>query len=839
MEQDLENQADLNRLKTEIAPGQPGISPTWTSSAKDIVGCALGSSRIWFTLGFGILNEIYYPRVDIPQIRDLGFIVADGHGFWVEVKRLESYALRLLAPGSPVVEVIHKHPRFRLSLRIVPASYRDVLMIDVALEGDEKLLPYVLVAPRLGATGQDNIAEVSQFAGRTVLGASQGPFALAVAATSCYRRDGICQASVGYVGESDGWQDFYRNGALTWRYTKAGPGNVAMIATLPRQAILAAGFGASVQAAATLANSALAQPFDRLLSRQLDLWQRWHSYREKRAMLLIEDAGKLAEQFRMSMMVLRAHCDKTDAGAMVASLSVPWGNSRDDRAGYHLVWPRDLYHCATALLATGAEREARDTLCYLIATQNADGSWHQNQWLGGTPYWQGIQLDEIAAPVLLAAALAERNALHGIEVADMVRRALSFIARTGPSSPQDRWEETPGLNAYTLAQCIAAFVAGSQFLAPPARKFALMLADYWNANLENWLKVEGTDLCKALNVDNYCIHVAPAGVLESRNSLGDLLDLKNQTSPRRVPAEEEVSNDFLQLVRFGLRQPDDPWIANSIRVADALLKVETPNGPTWHRYNGDGYGEDDDGQPFLGAGRGRAWPLLTGERGHYALVGGRDPFPYLEAMASMAGRGGMIPEQVWDSAPIPERRLFPGCPTGSAMPLAWAHAEFLKLLISQRLGHPVDRPQAVWTRYGGQRPRPDTAIWCLHAPIDSVCSDQSLIIATNQPSRVHWGRDGWQYTSDAQTQDTGLGLHIVSIGQEIIGESIQIDFTIQAHSDLRWVGKDFQIIVVHSHRQSRGSQACLAANGSRQAQHRAASVELAGRQPHSQVASAI
>jgi glucoamylase len=100
---------DLRDRSLEQAPGSPGIAPTWTSSAKDIVGCAVGPSRLWFTLGFGIVNEVYYPRIDIPQIRDLGFIVADGLGFWVEVKRLENYSLRLLAPGTPAVEIVHSH----------------------------------------------------------------------------------------------------------------------------------------------------------------------------------------------------------------------------------------------------------------------------------------------------------------------------------------------------------------------------------------------------------------------------------------------------------------------------------------------------------------------------------------------------------------------------------------------------------------------------------------------------------------------------------------------------------------------------------------------------------
>src|SRR6185437_11469182 len=168
--------------QTAHAPGHPGIAPTWASSAKDLVGSTLGSSRVWFTLGYGILNEVYYPRVDIPQIRDLGFIVADGNGFWVEVKRLHNYALRLLAPGTPAVEIVHTHERFRLTLRVTPDTDRDVLAIEVKLAGDLDLRPYVLVAPRLGTTGNDNVATVVSHGSRRVLGAEQGPFGLALAA---------------------------------------------------------------------------------------------------------------------------------------------------------------------------------------------------------------------------------------------------------------------------------------------------------------------------------------------------------------------------------------------------------------------------------------------------------------------------------------------------------------------------------------------------------------------------------------------------------------------------------------------------------------------------------
>src|SRR5580698_2307343 len=190
------------------APGGPGIAPTWTSSAKDIVGCSLGPARLWFTAGFGIINEVYYPRVDIPQIRDLGFIVADGKGFWIEVKRIQNYTIRLLAPGTPAVEIVHKHQRFTLRLRVAPDTKRDVLGIECQLETDEHLRLYALLAPHLGATGYDNKAMVLEHRSRRLLSAEQGPFGVALAAVDADQRDAFTRLSAGCVGVSDGWQDF-------------------------------------------------------------------------------------------------------------------------------------------------------------------------------------------------------------------------------------------------------------------------------------------------------------------------------------------------------------------------------------------------------------------------------------------------------------------------------------------------------------------------------------------------------------------------------------------------------------------------------------------------------
>ena len=225
------------------------------------------------------------------------------------------------------------------------------------------------------------------------------------------------------------------------------------------------------------------------------------------------------------------------------------------------------------------------------------------------------------------------------------------------------------------------------------------------------------------------------------------------------------------------------------------MKTDTPSGPVWHRYNCDGYGEHDDGSPYDSAGRGRGWPLLTGERGHYELAAGHDPLPYLEAMCRMASPGGMLPEQVWDADPIPGRRLAPGRPTGSAMPLVWAHAEFIKLLISRHQGQPIDRPRAVWQRYRGRRPAARHAFWWPHAPIASLPAGAALAVALPLPAVVHWGHDGWREPADAPTSESGLGFHVAVLEVSRLPPGARIDFTWRWQELGDWRNHDYAVSV--------------------------------------------
>lgn len=773
------------------APGATDPHPTWATARKDMVGASLGSSRIWFTLAQGIVTEVYYPRIDIPQIKDLGFIVADDEGFWVELRSLDDYTVDVPEPGVPAVVVVHHHKRFTFTLEVCPSQRRDTLQLRYRLEGDEGLRPYALLAPRLGDDAENDLAWVARHNGRRVLWAEQGPFGLALCASHVDGQDAWQRCSAGSLEASDGWQDFNRHGRMTWEYDSAGPGPVTLMGELPPSGRLVLGLATSKEAAATLALSSLMDDFTAEWQAHRSAWRAWLGRTTRPA--LPADLDRL---LATSAMVLKVHEDRTYRGAAVASLSVPWGDSSQSRGGYHLVWPRDLVETAGAFVAVRAYHSARDVLRYLIATQQEDGHWVQNQWLGGEPFWGGIQLDETAFPVLLASMLHEHDELHDIPVRDMVCRALRFVAREGPTTTEDRWEEDAGINTFTLAVAIAALVEGSLFLEGAARDFALRLADAWNASLEDWAFVSDTPLARELGIGGHYIRTMPADVLIRPGAQGERMPIKNLGRDPDLAASAQISTDFLQLVRYGLRKPDCPWIVDTLKAVDHLLKIDTPSGPVWHRYNNDGYGEHDDGRPFDGTGQGRGWPLLTGERGHYALAAGEDPLHYLEAMNAMASAAGMIPEQVWDADPIPAYDLKPGRPSGSAMPLVWAHGEFIKLCYSRALGRPVDRPSATWARYGGERPRINFGIWGPKSRPATLQAGKTLTIALDAPARLHWGINGWQHVLDVDTSDTGLGLHAIDLDVAGLPRGATIQFTFFWHESGTWEGRDYEISII-------------------------------------------
>jgi len=780
------------------APHAHDAHPVWATAQKSLVGTALGSSRLWFTLGKGIVTEVFYPRIDVPAVRDLGFIVSDERAFWCELKDYGSWEQRVADAHVPYAEIVHRHDRFQFRLHVVADPFRDVLLIDYGLEGDASLRVFVLAAPRLGGDAKASLAFTGRWEGRDLLWAEQGPFGLALLCRDAEGRPAFARRSVGEVGASDLWQDFAQHdGVMTWQYDAAGPGEIALAGEIPQCGTLALGLGSSKEAAATNAWASLVEGFSEIRENFTAGWVQWHAGHKTPRGFGRHFSPEVEQLYRRSKNVLKVHADRTFPGALVASLSVPWGETSDSRGGYHLVWSRDLVESAAAALAAGMWKEAKQILCYLISTQQADGHWLQNQWLGGKPFWKGVQLDETAFPVLLAALLQDHQVLGDVVVEDMVRRALSFILREGPATGQDRWEEDAGINPFTLAVTIAALVEGSTFLDGRARECALMLADYWNARLEDWAFVRDTELAKNHGVRGYYLRSAPKDILTEDGAKDQWMQIKNRAHDPHLPASEQISTDFLQLVRYGLRQADDPHIVDSVKVMDAVLRCDTPNGPVWHRYNGDGYGEHADGSPFDSSGIGRGWPLLTGERGHYALVAGEDVSPYLEAMTAMTGVGGLLPEQVWDREPIPEKGLFPGQPSGSAMPLVWAHGEFIKLCHSVVAKAPVDRPAATWARYQGKRPELSHRLWRLRQRPRRLRAGQELRVLLHRPFRVHWGINGWQEIQDTVSEDWDLG-HVAFLPTEKLPVGTELQFTLQWQDDGSWLGEDFSLTVVEA-----------------------------------------
>jgi glucoamylase len=713
--------------------GAPGMAPTWASSDKDFVTASLGPARLWATVGHGVINEVYWPSTGEPQLRDLTFYLVDDLQ-WLDLKRIRRYELHTPATHLPLLTVTHIGDDYRLSLDVLPDPMRDVLLVRYELVGRYRLV--MIAAPHLQGTGCDNEAWVDG----DVLYGRRDSHALCLTADG-----GLEHGSAGYVGASDGWQDLSAHGRLAWAFTSAGPGNVALSAQLvePR-GTLALALADTPRGARTLARASLATGFDAARSAFCDDWQRWGA-----ALDLPAPSPPLGALARLSATVLRIHEDRTYPGALVASLSTPWGNRTDALGGYHLVWPRDATLSAFALIAAGQIEDARRVLAHFIATQEADGHWAQNAFPSGARFWNGVQLDEAAFPVLLATKLREAGATDLPGTRAMVRRALAFVARTGPSSEQDRWEENAGVNPFTAAVAIGALIAGSPWLDPAQSELALSIADEWNERLEHWCYVSGTPLAAQLDVEGYYVRLAP---LQTEGGLTGQVRLRNRQG-QTVHASALLSLDFSYLTRLGLRRADDPRIRDTVHAVDRLLRVRTPSGDLFRRYNGDGYGEHEDGSAFDGSGIGRLWPLLAGERGHLALQAGEDPLPYLETMRRCASAGGLLPEQVWDAEPIPALGLEPGRPTGSAMPLLWSHAEYLKLLAASQSGQPVELLQAVRSHLA-RSAGASVWHWRNETPVTTLRPGRALAVTSPLPFVLHYGWDGWQAVADqAATQD--------------------------------------------------------------------------------------
>jgi glucoamylase len=383
----------------------------------------------------------------------------------------------------------------------------------------------------------------------------------------------------------------------------------------------------------------------------------------------------------------------------------------------------------------------------------------------------------------------------------MMRKAVSFLVANGPITNQDRWEENAGYSTFTLAVEIAALLIAAEYAEmnnePQMAEFLRETADSWNANIERWTYVEGSDLAKFVGVDGYYVRINAQETFDIEHGNG-LVTISNRPKGENIcPASEMVSPDALALVRFGLRAADDPRILNTIKVIDATLKMEHPLGPVWYRYNRDGYGEQVDGKPFQFTGIGRPWPLLTGERAHYEIAAGNftQAEKLLKTFENYANETGLFPEQVWDSDDIPEMGLYFGKPSGSAMPLAWAHSEYIKLCRSLKAKKIFDMPLQVEQRYLIEKITSNRLIWNFLSKYKFIQRGMNLRIHTMAQATVKWSTDNWVNTSEVNTLDTGLGVYYADIETSELDHEQEIIYTFYWHDADNWEDKDYKLSI--------------------------------------------
>ena len=792
------------------APGQPGAKPYWSSGAKSGIGKALtASSRVSFTLSKGAVNEVYFPREDIICLSEMAFIVTDGKDFFSDERTDADHEINMCDDGIPVYLISNKckQNKYTLEKEIITDPIRNSLLQLISFKPAKDSINdyhlYTFLSPHIKNNGHENNGWIGEYKGVPMLFAERDGVAIAVACSVPWKK-----RSVGFKGVSDGYKELAEEKKLIHEYEEARQGNIMLVAEIDmdqaadNEIMIAVGFGSDESGAGNHALGSLLEGFKTSKQKYIAEWRQW----QKQLSNLMSSNNTIGKSFRISASVLKMNEAKDFPGGILASMSIPWGEVRteDDLGGYHLVWPRDLVESSWGLLALDSKEDALRIVNYLVSTQEANGSWPQNMWLDGKPYWTGLQMDQVALPLLIMNTCYHYNLLDVERLKrywECIRLAAGFILAHGPFTQQDRWEIQSGISPFTIATEIAGLLAAAEF-ADIFEEFEIAnycreTADFWNENIETWTYAMDTDLSKQFQVDGYYIRINPTG-LPINEAKDVCITMRYQEGEKKdYRAVDIISTDALALVRFGLRKPHDPRILNTIRLIDAQLKVETPCGSCWHRFTNDAYGEDEKGNPFYNAGIGRAWPLLTGERAHYEVAANnqKEARRLLKAMEAFSYHG-MIPEQVWDTDDIPEKGLFFGKFTGSAMPLTWAHAEYIKLCKSIRQKKIFDMPQHTCERYLVNDKKSSYSAWRFTMQIKKILKQKKFLrIEVMAPSSVVWSADEWKTKNKIDTKNTGFDIYIADISLDDL-HSDEIVFTFFWKQVDKWENKDFNVAVV-------------------------------------------
>jgi glucoamylase len=693
------------------APGAPGHKATWTESDKTGFGTSRSrGSNVWFTLQQGRTSEVFYPNLSTPSVRSLELVVT-GPGFTDrESTGMRHRTIRPDARSLRFREVnTDKQRRYRIVETFVTDPRRDALDVRirfVSLDGGSYRV-YALYDPSLTNDGMDDHGRTT---GRTLV-ASDGKVSSALVSSPRFGA-----TSTGYLGTSDGWQDLRKDQRLDHTYGHAGPGNIVQIGRITgltgraghRAARLSLGFGKTAATARRTAHAARSTAFRATQARYDRGWHAWVRSLKR----VPASAAGVRRQYLASALVVAAAEDKRHPGAFIASPTAPWvwGDEVKDLSSpsgaYHLVWARDAYQFGTALWAMGDKAAARRIVHWLFTVQQKpDGSFPQNSDVTGKPVWTGLQLDEVALPIVLAHLVGSDGKgtyRHAKKAADFL---VDFVDpdthRHAPFTPQERWENQSGYSPNSMAAEIAGLVCAADIARHHGDRASarhwLKVADRWRAHLKRWTVTTNGPLSKHPYFLRLTKNAKPDTGL--KYAIGD-------GGPKAVDQRKVVDPSFLDLVRFGLLKPRDPVVRSSLRVIDRRLEVRTPNGPFWHRSSFDGYGETRTGREWTITDSGthttlgRVWPLLSGERGEYAVTAGLRAQRYLQAMARASGPSDLLAEQAWDRrAPSGRSCCRPGEGTRSATPLIWSQAALVRLAWTIQRGKPVDQQPVVANRY--------------------------------------------------------------------------------------------------------------------------------------------
>jgi glucoamylase len=805
----------IAKPSASAATDGPGALSYFDLARKDCIGTAFNAgSKVWFTVANGILSDAYFPTIDNTNVKTMQFVVTDGITFTDLQSRDTTYTVKLTDAHSFECEVTTtaNSGKYRIVTDYVTDPGQNSLVMNVhfvPLTGSlSNYSLYLLYDPSIngnggggsGNGGGDNgtidtsIGREIPIAFDTVTASNAVNRTYAVPVYSAIEGSrAFLKVSNGFLGSpSDGFVQLSTSHTLTNLFADARNGNLVqtMQIDLAHGGVfeLALGFGTSQFNAVQSAQSSLAKKFDKV---EKAFNQEWENYDKD----LIAPPSNLkgvtgsqwhtlVDEYYLNANVIKASEDKTFPGAIVASISSPWGQavSAGDPnnlffGSYREVFARDVYETWTGLLVDGDLKTARDVVNFMFnKQQRPDGSFPRNSLLNGqlAPDSFGVQLDEASYPIIMAYQLGmtDKNLFE-----NHIKPAANFVIGHGPAFGVERWEEQNGYSPSTIAAEVAGLVTAAHIANlngdPTSAKIWLGAADDWQRSLEGWTVTTNGPLA----LTPYFIRLSKTG--DPNAAISYNLGNGGPTLDQRTV----IDAGFLELVRLGLVKSNDPAVVESLPVVDSTIETTTSSGPGWHRYNSDGYGDGaTDGHPWAptGRGTGHVWPLLTEERGEYALASGNraSAITMLSTLDNFGTGTGLIPEQDWELlnlAPSPfgsdptiaSIGFTNGKPAGSAAPLTWAAGAYVRLLSDIVHNKILEQPAAVFNRYIQHQQGQTTLTVTSPADLSAVSGSPVTVTGTSTPGNTIYvaatNTDNNSQTSLASTTAAPNGSFSVNI----------------------------------------------------------------------------